>query len=57
MAWQATMSMANAFFESSPFEDHRNGLENQAKTTSSLFGRLDNITKALGNLGRVIPRR
>jgi hypothetical protein len=57
MAWDATLSMANAFFDSSPFEDHRKGLENKAKTVDALFARINNVVTAITGLGRALARR
>jgi hypothetical protein len=55
-AWATPMSVADDFLGSVPFEHYVKEREDQAKVTASLFGRIDNVVKAIGSLGSALVR-
>lgn len=42
------------FYESSAFTSYRKGQEAQQKLTIAVLGRIDNVVRAIGNLGKAL---
>jgi hypothetical protein len=56
-AWGTPLSMADDFLGSAPFEGYIKEREDQAKVTSALFARIDNVAKAVSGLASSLGRQ
>jgi hypothetical protein len=50
-------SDVDSIFNSKTFADMKKAAESKQKVWTSLFERLDNITRAVGSLGKLLSRR
>lgn len=51
------MSDVRDFLGSKAFAGYRSGLEGQQKVTLGVMARIDNVTRAIGMLGKALGRR
>jgi hypothetical protein len=49
--------MAAKFFETKVFDNWRKSREAEGKTQAAIVGRLDNVTRAIGGLAKIMNRR
>lgn len=56
-ALQLRLSYLRSYFESAMHTEHVKAEETRAKNHLALFGRLDTVIKAIGQLGKVLSRQ
>lgn len=57
LALDLPLSAVRDFYESSAFTSYRKGQEAQQKLTIAVLGRIDNVVRAIGNLGKALAGR